>query len=223
MKFSNFALSIVASLVLGISVSAAFYVTPKQPTAVVSVPIADGIRGGGMSVVLPQHLTQRQVELLTMAYHIAKQDGHPYPQLLQGIILQESHAGEHPNYRVAGQEFGLAANKRYYGVAQIKLAAARDVLKHYPQMNQQFDLGNNAADEEVIAKLIENDAFNLAVASKYLLILKTYGYDTIKQLALAYNQGPGGARNHDSETHHYSKGVMRYIQTLTHSNSKDKK
>lgn len=214
MKLSNFALSIVASLMLGISVSAAFHVVPKQSTAVISIPAAEGVKGGGMNTVLPRNVTVKQAQLLSLAYEIAKQDGHKHPQLLQGIILQESQAGEHASYRVAGQEFGLAPNKRYYGIAQIKLAAARDVLDRYPSISKQFDLPENAADEEVIAKLIENDEFNLSIASKYLLILRSYGYDTIKQLALAYNQGPGGARNHDAETHHYTRGVMHYIQSL---------
>jgi hypothetical protein len=33
-------------------------------------------------------------------------------------------------------------------------------------------------------------------------------------MALAYNQGPGGAKGQDADTHHYSKGVMAYIQKL---------
>jgi len=44
--------------------------------------------------------------------------------------------------------------------------------------------------------------------------LKSSGYDTIKQLALAYNQGAGGARHLDPDTTHYSKGVMAHIQEL---------
>ena len=148
-----------------------------------------------------------------MAYSIAKIDGHRYPQLLQGIILQETLAGEYHSYKVAGQELGLRTNERYYGVAQIKLAAARDVLNSFPWLTKEFGF-HTTTDEEVIAKLIENDKFNLSVASKYLLILKRYGYDTIQELALAYNQGPGGAKAHDAQTFHYSVKVMKYIQEL---------
>ena len=216
MKFSNFALAIVASLALGAAVSASIHTIPSEPTAVISVPKSSSVRGGGFTVSLPKNLTRRQVELLTLAYAIAKKDGHTYPQLLQGILLQESRAGEHASYKVAGQEFGLKANLRYYGVTQIKLAAARDVLDRYPELKRQYEF-NTLADEEVIAKLIENDSFNLAVASKYLLIMRSYGYDTITEMALAYNQGPGGAKNFDASTHHYPNGVMKYIQMLSTS------
>lgn len=214
MKLSNFALSIVASLTLGVAISSSIYTTPLRPTAVINIPAEEGVKGGGLTVVVPKNMTQRQAQLLGMAYDIAKHDGHRYPQLLQGILLQESRAGEHEGYKVAGQEYGLKANQRYYGVAQIKLAAAKDVLDRYPQMREEYAL-QTAADEEVIAKLIENDRFNIAIASKYLLVLKSYGYDTIRQLALAYNQGPGGAKAHDADTHHYSSGVMRHIQMIT--------
>jgi hypothetical protein len=214
MKLSNFALSIVASLALGAAVSSSIYIVPTQSTAVISVPAEEGVKGGGLTVVVPKNMTHRQAELLGLAYDIAKRDGHKYPQLLQGIILQESQAGEHESYKVAGQEYGLKTNQRYYGVAQIKLDAAKDVLNRYPQLREQFSL-QTGADEEVIAKLIENDRFNLAIASKYLLVLKSYGYDTIRQLALAYNQGPGGAKSYDASTHHYANGVVKYIQMIT--------
>lgn len=214
MKLSNFLLSIITSATLGIAISCTLLVMPTEPTAVISIPAEDGMVGNGFSMNFPKNLNDKQVRLLGMAYDIARHDGHKYPQLLQGIILQESRAGDIASYKVAGQEFGLKPNERYYGVAQIKLAAARDVLSRYPSLKDEFDFHTNT-DEEVIAKLIENDRFNLSVASKYLLVLKTYGYDTIKQLALAYNQGAGGAKDKDANTHHYSTGVMANIQRLT--------
>lgn len=219
MKLSNFMLSLVAATALTGAFVASSNIISTSPTVVISLPQeygADSVNGGGFSMKLPSSLSPRQTELLSLAYTIAKNDGHKYPQLLQGIILQETHAGELRKYKVAGQEFGLKANERYYGVGQIKLAAAQDVLKRYPNLKQEFKF-QTTADEEIIAKLIENDRFNLAVASKYLLIMKSYGYDTVKQLALAYNQGPGGARNFDSNTHHYSTGVMKYIQKIQKS------
>lgn len=216
MKLSNFMLSLVAVVVASAAVFATAHTISTNPTTVISMPKEDGadtVAGGGFAMKLPSNLSQRQAELLSMAYQIAKEDGHRYPQVLQGIILQETHAGELRKYKVAGQEFGLKTNERYYGVGQIKLSAAKDVLKRYPKLKEEFEF-HTTMDEEIIAKLIEDDRFNLSVASKYLLILRAYGYDTIKQLALAYNQGPGGARNHDSNTHHYSTGVMKYIQKL---------
>ena len=213
MKISNFMLFIISLVAIALAVSASNMVVSKNGTSVISIPIEDGITGGGMSMKMPASLTHRQAEILVMAYDIAKRDGHKFPQLLQGIVLQESKAGALASYKVAGQEFGLKANERYYGVAQIKLSAARAVLSKYPNMMEDFDF-HTRTDEEVIAKLIENDRFNISIASKYLLVLGSLGYNTAKQLALAYNQGPGGARNQDSERHHYPVGVMANIQRL---------
>lgn len=213
MKLSNFLLAFVAVGLISASTFAVKKMTDVAPTAVISVPRDDSVRGGGFSMEVPKDLSSRQTRILAMAYEIAKRDGHKHPQLLQGIVLQETKAGAMASYKVAGQEAGLGPNQRYYGVAQIKLAAAQDVLTRYPGLKQEFNF-QTQTDEEVIAKLIENDRFNLSVASKYLLILRGYGYDTIGQLALAYNQGPGGARNHDSDEHHYSVKVMKHIQGL---------
>ena len=218
MKWSNYALAVVAILFAGLTTLSAQPSINVTPTAVISVAPENGTKGGGFAMNLPKHITTRQAEILNMAYTIAKKDGHKQPQILQGIVMQESQAGQLQKYKVAGQEFGLKTNTRYYGVAQIKLDAARDVLAAYPQLSKQYNFQTNT-DEEVIAKLIENDQFNLAVASKYLLILKRYGFDTIKELALAYNQGPGGAKLKDADTFHYSNGVMKYIQTLNTAKS----
>jgi hypothetical protein len=216
MKLSNYMLSLVAVVVTSAAVFATTHIISTNPTTVISIPKEerDGtFAGDNITLKLPENLSDRQAKLLSMAYQIAKEDGHRYPQILQGIILQETHAGELRHYKVAGQEFGLKTNERYYGVGQIKLSVAKDVLKRYPQLKDKFNF-NTEMDEEIIAKLIEDDRFNLTVASKYLLILRDHGYDTIKQLALAYNQGPAGAKRFDSDTHHYSNGVMKYIQKL---------
>lgn len=210
MKLSNFVLSIFASMVLGLAVSSSYFVISKQSSAEITVESNDSKR---VSMDIPKNLSHHQAELLSQAYEIAQKDGHKQPQILQGIILQESKAGDLKSYKVAGQEFGLKTNSRYYGVAQIKLAAAQDVLKTYPSLKREFNFHTNT-DEEVIAKLIEDDKFNMSVASKYLLLLRDSGYDTIRQLALAYNQGAGGAKNKDPNTNHYSNGVMAYIQQI---------
>lgn len=165
------------------------------------VPLIDGLN----KRKLKNGLTDSQLELLRLAYSIAKEDGHHSPQLLQGIIIQESNAGLGLKYARPGAPF--------YGVAQIKVEATRDVLASYPELIQEFNLKNSSSGE-IIRKLKGDDAFNLSVASKYLLIMQRYGYKTIKQLALAYNQGPGGAKRKNSDTHHYSVGVDKHIRAL---------
>lgn len=214
MKLSNLLLSVVAMFTLGVAVNASTLVIPKQPTSVTYIPVDDTANavGGGMAIEMPENPSTRQARVLTMAYEIAERDGHRYPQLLQGILLQETRAGGIARYAVAGGEFGLATNKRYYGLGQIKLSAAKDVLKAYPELWQQFNF-HTRLDEEIIAKLIENDEFNISIASKYLLILRSYGYSTPHELAKAYNMGPGGARRAGATTH-YSEGVMRHISTV---------
>jgi hypothetical protein len=209
MKLSNFILSIVACLTLGAAVGSSSYVISKQPTS--EIIVTDN-QSNKVAVEIPKNLSAHQAQILGMAYDIAKNDGHKQPQLLQGIVLQESNAGD-SKYKVAGQEAGLKPNSRYYGVGQIKLAAAQEVLNRYPKMKQEFEFHTNT-DEEIIAKLIENDRFNLSIASKYLLVLKSYGYDTIRQVAVAYNKGAGGAKGVDPNTNQYSLGVMAHIQNL---------
>lgn len=210
MKLSNTMLMIVATAALVGSVVASTNVISTNPTAVLN--IQDDSGKTAVSIVLPDNLTKTQVKNISLAYDIGKRDGLA-PSLLPAIILQETQAGEHRAYKVAGQEFGLAPNKRYYGLAQIKLAAAKDVLDEYPSLRHTFSF-HTKTDEEIIAKLIENDEFNLSIASKYLVMLRDRGFSTIQQLALAYNQGPGGARQFNANTHHYPQGVMRNLQRL---------
>ena len=214
MKWSNFALAVVASLTISASAIAMIAITSNTtPTSVISIASETGKVGGGFSIKLPEHLSPHQAQLLTMAYEIAKEDGHKQPQLLQGILLQETKAGAMNTYKVAGQEYGLKTNERYYGIFQIKLAAAKEVLSKYPVVWKEFHFQTHT-DEEIIAKLIENEKFSTSIASKYLLILKQYGYNTIEQLSAAYNQGAGGAKKVDPHTFHYSVGVMKNIQML---------
>lgn len=175
-----------------------------QPTVVAVTP---DVSAEGFAPKLPNTLTERQVEVLTLAYTTAEKDGLK-PELLQGIVLQESNAGEASAYKVV-----VDGRSRFYGLTQITIGAARAVLKSFPQLKKQFQF-QTSTDEELIAKLIENDAFNLAVASKYLLIMKRFGFDTIKHLALAYNQGPGAAKAKNPDAFDYVHGVMRHIQNL---------
>lgn len=211
MKLSNIMLSIVA---VTISVSAALLTsayTDIIPTSVINIPNDDGTKGGGVSINIPDTLSDKQAHLLSLAYDIAKKDGHKNPQVLQGIILQETHAGELKSYKVAGQEFGLRPNERYYGVAQIKLSATRDVLEQFPNLKRQFGFHTNA-DEEIIANLILNDAFNLSVASKYLKVLKIRYKVSDAELVAAYNQGPGGRGNENGQK--YARLVSNHISRL---------
>lgn len=170
----------------------------SQPEVTASAPIAEP------TPAFPNVSTQ-QANLLVLAHQIAEKDGHKEPKLLQGLLMQETRAGADPNYK--------RPTNGCYGVLQLKIAATQDVLKAYPELLSKYNL--NARDQNAIKKkLIHNDEFNLTVGSRYLLILKTYGYSTMKQLALAWNQGAGGAKRFNADTFPYVKGVVKHVKTL---------
>jgi len=186
-------------------------VMPMTGTAVISPNVNGTSKGGhGLAFVVPSNLTERQLTLLNSAYKIAKETGLKYPEILQGIVFQETHAGELNSYKVAGQEFGLKTNERYYGICQVKLAAAKDVLAANPSLKKKFDF-HTSTDEEIIANLILNDEFNLAIAAGYLkLIGEKYGSGKEYMIA-SFNKGPGGARQIVPSELHYVQKVNGYI------------
>lgn len=168
--------------------------------------------GDGLSINMPgmkETLSVKQTYILTFAYFTAKKD-RARPEILQGILWQESKAGEYKGYKVAGQEYGLGPMQRYYGVAQIKLGAARDVLKKYPNEFQKFE-----TDEELIANLILNDEFNVKIASKYLQIIAKSGVTVSRNQQIAsYNRGVTGATKVNVDSFHYTVGVNTHIRRI---------
>lgn len=154
--------------------------------------------------VLPSFLTKKQIELLEQAYLIGKSDNHKHPELLQGILMQETKAGT--------AEYKSAKNN-CFGIFQIKIGAAQEVLKTFPELVLQYGVSPTNSTK-LRQRLIHDDEFNTSVASKYLLIMKRYGYVTIKGMALAYNQGAGGAKSKNPDTFHYTVGVMKHIRSL---------
>lgn len=175
----------------------------RNGTSVISAK--NKVNGGkAYSTLLPQNLSPKQHELLSFAYVVAKNDGYKNPEYLQGLILQESNAGGSNNFRVAGDP--IKKENQYYGVGQIKIAAALDVLKNFPEM---WGFMQTRTIEELQAKLILDDHFNIRIASKYLLLM---GVNKSASFALtAYNRGIGGAQNIiDHSQFEYTKGVVNY-------------
>lgn len=129
--------------------------------------------------------TGEQLDLLNLAFQIGYEDGgESHAKFLQAVLMQETIAGQ------LGRLGHLSApmGKRSYGVMQVKVAAARDVLRHKPE------LGHFRTDEQLIARLIADDAFNMRIASAYLKYLrKRFGSD--HQALVAYNVGPSAAKN----------------------------
>ena len=135
-------------------------------------------------------LTQEQMELLQLAYTVGFEDGgHEHAEILQAILMQETIAG------LLGRMGHLTApvGKRSYGVMQVKVIAARDVL------NEFSEFGRFRADEELIVKLLSDDEFNLRVASKFLLQLSNR-VGVPERALVAYNIGMRASYRIDDPT-----------------------
>jgi len=159
--------------------------------------------------------TPQKIDPIALAPTIVeKYDMSVEPKLVQAIVIQESNAGKHPNFRVAGHKEGLKPFQRYYGLGQIKLSAAKDVVKKHPRILVDFDIKSKTEDE-IVANLIKNDEFNLTVTALYLSLLKdTYGLKSTLAIATAYNLGPTGAKSVDPSEHPYSRSVVRHMARL---------
>jgi hypothetical protein len=196
----------VAVCALTLAYAKPIFMTPG--TSVIAPMGGSQLGGAPISIKLPDTLTKKQFELLSFAYSVAKADGHKYPQYLQGIIMQETRAGDMKDYRVAG--LTNKVGDRYFGVTQIKLAAAKDVMKKYPELWDKFD---TKTDEELEARLILDDHFNIRVASKYALMLGM-NQDPTKAIT-AYNQGLGGAEKVEPSTFGYTVKVKQHAAKLS--------
>lgn len=147
-------------------------------------------------------LTKRQQEVLNLARHVGIE--YDLEKTMMGIVMQESIAGVLPSVGHMTADFG----KRSYGVSQVKVAAARDVLKRHPE------LGKFRTDEELIGRLIYDDEFNIRIGALYFKHLReTYGF-TWREALTAYNLGPGGARKvKNPEQYKYTLKVIGHIHS----------
>jgi len=214
-------LCITLSLVIG--AAAVTYSSPyfSKGTQVISIVNRNN---QPTTVIVANNLTTQQRELLAFAYQVAKDDGMSNPNYLQGILLQESNGCHGKNWRVAG--LTNRVGDRYFGCGQIKVVAAREVLKKYPKMRKYL---NTDTDEEIQARLILDDKFNIRIASKFLLMMGVN--ENPAKAITAYNVGPGAARHVNPRTHYYTQRVelfskkMRNVQVSTSEiklSSKDK-
>lgn len=148
-------------------------------------------------------LTQDQIRLLNLAHHVGmEEDGYEQASLLQSILMQESHAGKYGRIGDVHAELG----KRSYGVMQVKLITAYDVLKSYPE------LGHFKTEEGLIIKLVTDDEFNIRIASKHLMMLRKHTKRDA-QAVMAYNTGLSKALAHwYPEKFRYVRKVNRYLK-----------
>ena len=153
--------------------------------------------------IIPEskEITKSQSELLSYAYEIAKADGFRIPEVLLGIIMVESQAGLVKTSKIISN---------CYGVGQIKVVAALDVLKFFPSMKKELKTGSL---KEIEYLLKHDDKFNIRIASKYLLLMdinksKDFGIT-------AYNIGKGGAQKVSSSNWGYTMKVNTFIHKFS--------
>jgi hypothetical protein len=150
-------------------------------------------------------MTTEQMELLQLAYEIGFEDGgHQHAELVQAILMQETIAGQ------LGRMGHMTApvGKRSYGVMQVKVTAARDVLNKYSEF------GQFRADEELIVALLSDDEFNIRIASKFLLQLGGRGRAMERSL-VAYNIGLTASRAvDDPHSFKYVLGARSYLDEV---------
>lgn len=150
-------------------------------------------------------LTAEQMYIMKTAFDIAYRDGGlQHAKLIQGMLLQESLAG------LLGRIGHMSApvGKRSYGVMQVKVTAAKDVL------GRHASLGEFSSDEELITHLIVDDAFNIRVASKHFLFLRAKT-KTDDHALLAYNIGLRASRRYNNhKSFRYVKKVKRYTRQI---------
>lgn len=201
----------VLALVVLLILAGAYTVFQRVPEPVATSVIGEKpgkVVGGQVAKVLPAGLSEKQHRLLNMAYELGRQHGFKNPEIVQAVLLQETHAGGLNSYRVANP-----GPEAYFGPMQIKLAAAKDVLRRWPSLFTAYGF-HTRTDDEIKANLILNERFNLEVGTKYLKLLSTeYGF-TGRALMNAYNRGPGGVQAVDSSTFHYAVGAERKLANL---------
>lgn len=188
------------------------YHTEKIGTSVISPKTLQ--KGGNSFTIRIGNLTSKQIETLRFAKDVAIKDGSPHPEAFQALLMQETHACDYvKGFRVAGQEKGLRPTKRYYGCGQVKLSAAWDVLKRYPELHKYSERGKFTTTDELIAHLVLNDEFNIRVASKYFLMVGGKKA-SLKRKITAYNQGLTGSYKVDINKWHYTVAVSRHMKGI---------
>jgi hypothetical protein len=133
------------------------------------------------------HITNGNlVENLSLVFNIGKQVGDP--ETLQAILLQETNGGRS---ELIGNK-DSPVGKRSYGLMQVQVCAAREVLERNPELLQTYFRGRkygNIADEEVIALLLVNREANVKIAAYHFRYYKTLAGGDWDKTVAGYNGG----------------------------------
>lgn len=148
---------------------------------------------------VPDFLTDDQYSNLLIAREVGKEEN--LSLTLMSICMQETHCGEIGPVGHKSVGVGL----RSYGLLQIKVSAARDVLKVHPELGE-FD-----TDEELISKLLTDNWFNMTVGKEYFKLLKKRGMSW-REAVTAYNLGPTGVKSVDATNYKYTNKVIAHMK-----------
>lgn len=156
--------------------------------------------------------TPPQQSLLDFAFDVARADGFKKPQWLPGIIWQESKAGTGLNWRVTGDK----EKDPNLGVAQITFRTAKAAVMKYPTL---WTYLNTKTDDELKARLIVDDKFNVRVASKVIL-MAGINKDEYRAITI-YNQGIGGAQAIENPAEFgYTRAVAQHAERFKNVKSR---
>lgn len=136
------------------------------------------------ATIYPSSITKDQARLLKIAYEEGKKIG--YPETIQAILWQETKAGSYG--KIDGIIIGDSkSSRKSYGVLQVQLRTAREVLKKYPH------LGTFGTDAELLYRLLKDDRFNIRIGAHYFKnLIERFGENPSgwNRAVLAYNVGP---------------------------------
>jgi hypothetical protein len=192
------------SLIAALAIYGAAQLYQQVPKPIGNSVIAEQGDGARVATLLPSSMTDKQHELLNMAYEVGVEAKLKSPEILQAVLLQETGAGAATSYNVANP-----GPNAYFGPMQIKLVAAKAVLQRWPAMFTEYGF-HTKTDDEIKANLILNERFNMHVAAMYLTILsRDYGFKG-RELLNAYNRGPAGVKEVGTD-YHYAIGAQRKL------------
>jgi len=146
-------------------------------------------------------LSDTQTTNLKMAVSTGITDGHPR-LVMPGIIYQESKAGV------------IKDHKTFIGIGQVSIIAAREVLIEHPAVSKTCSGITHTSPNKIIKAQIHNDdQCGIAIASKYLRIIREkYKITPVEQQIVAYQMGPIAAKRVFSSA--YSRSVLSYGQRM---------
>lgn len=161
----------------------------------------------GPLVAQQYSFSAEEKKLMRHAYKLGKP--HDLGMAMMGVLVQETRIGRFGPVGDLRHGFG----RRSYGVMQLKLYTAKDVIDFIcPHLDEGF-----RTDEEIIAKLLYDDYWNMEVAACFLAHLQSQGLSW-RETLVAYNEGLRGSRRYgyshpyaQSIAHHVSEGKVRYF------------